>query len=73
MSENNNSNQIRAGSRTYFFDVGKTNNGKPYLRITESRFKGEGEERERNSIIVFADDAQKFAQTVDEMVKKLVQ
>ena len=35
------SKQIKGSGRTYFLDVEKTKEGKPYLRITESR-KGEG-------------------------------
>ncbi len=45
--------------------------GKPYLVITESRFKGEGKDRERVSIVVFPEHAQEFVETVQEMVRKL--
>ena len=65
------SQQIRAGSRTYFIDVEQTKEGKPFLRLTESRFKGEGEERERSSIILFPESAEEFAAAVTEMVAKL--
>ena len=59
-----NSKTVKAGSKTYFFDIKETKEGKPYLLITESRFKGEGEERERSSIIVFQENAQEFTEAV---------
>jgi hypothetical protein len=62
---------IKAGAKTYFFDLKKTQEGKLYLMITESRFKGGGQDRERASIIVFPEQAQEFSATVQEMVRKL--
>ena len=62
---------LKAGSKTYFFDIKETKEGKPFLVITESRFKGEGEERERSAIIVFQENAKEFSSTVYEMAKKL--
>ena len=66
-----NSKTVKAGSKTYFFDIKETKEGKPFLLITESRYKGEGEERERNSIIVFQDNAQEFTEAVTQMNEKL--
>ena len=63
--------RLRAGSRTYFVDIDKTADGKPYLRISESRFKGEGSQRERNSIVVFPEKAREFAKVVPEQAAKL--
>ena len=37
---------IKAGATTYFLDIKHTRDSKPYLVITESRFKGEDQERE---------------------------
>ena len=71
VAKNKDSRTIRSGGRTLFLDVEKTKEGKPYLRITESRFKGEGKERERSSIFVFPEDVEEFAQAVSEMRKKL--
>jgi len=62
---------LKAGSKTYFFDLKETKDGKPYLVITESRFKGEGEERERSAILVFQESAQEFAEAVSQMSEKL--
>jgi hypothetical protein len=62
---------VKAGSKTYFFDLKQTRDHKPYLLITESRFKGEGEERERVSISVFPETAAAFGQAVAGMVTRL--
>ena len=70
MNENSQSKQIKARGRTYFLDIQETREGKSYLRITESR-KGEGEKFERNSINVFPEDAEEFAQEVSKMASKL--
>jgi hypothetical protein len=70
MNDGRQSRQIKAKGRTYFLDVEETREGKPYLRITESR-KGDGDKFERNSINVFPEDADEFAQSVSEMISKL--
>ncbi|MBM3302932.1 MAG: DUF3276 family protein, partial [Deltaproteobacteria bacterium] len=51
MRDNTQSKQIKGTGRTYFLDIEETKEGKPYLRITESR-KGDGDKFERNSINV---------------------
>ena len=71
MTENDDSIIVKAGSKTYFFDLKQTRDNKPYLLLTESRFKGEGEERERISITVFPESAGPFGQAVAEMVTRL--
>ena len=71
MAEPNDSKSVKAGSKTYFFDLKETKEGQPYLTITESRFKGEGQERERASIVVFADHARDFLVAAEEMIHKL--
>src|SRR5208337_2594763 len=43
MEREKNSEMLKASSKTYFFDIKETREGKPYLIITESRLKGEGE------------------------------
>ena len=63
---------IKAGSKTYFFDLRNTREGKAFLSITESRLKGNEGERERNTILVFPEEAQKFADTVADMVGKVL-
>ena len=72
VSDNRESRQIKAGSRTYFLDIESAKSDElKYLRITESRFHGEGKERERSSLIVFPEHAKEFAQAVSEMAAKL--
>ena len=70
MQDDRQSRQIKGSGRTYFLDVEKTKEGKPYLRITESR-KGDGDKFERNSINVFPEDASEFADAVSGMISKL--
>lgn len=65
------SKQVRSGSRTYFIDIETPSEGKRYLKITESRFKGSDQERQRSSIIVFPEDAKELSDAISEMVKKL--
>lgn len=71
MAEHDDSIIVKAGSKTYFFDLKQTRDNKPYLLLTESRFKGEGEERERVSITIFPESAAPFGQAVAEMVNRL--
>ncbi len=71
MDQNIASKTVKAGSKTYFIDIKETREGKPYLLITESRFKGDSEERERRTIIVFQENAKEFAEAVTEMTEKL--
>ena len=71
MPENNSSRTVKAGSTTYFFDVKVTNSGKSYLVITESRFKGEGSERKRSSVVVFPEQIKEFSTTLQELVSEL--
>ena len=62
---------LKTGSKTYFFDIKATKEGKLFLVVTESRFKGEGKERERASIVVFPEHAQEFIDSLREMIGKL--
>jgi len=70
MNDDKQSKQIKGAGRTYFLDIKKTREDKPYLRITESR-KGKGDKFERNGINVFPEDADQFAQVVSEMIAGL--
>ena len=69
--DSDNGKVVKAGGKTYFFDVKQTKEGKPYLVITESRYQGEGKNRERASIVVFAEHAQDFLGGLEEMLRKL--
>ena len=66
-----NSKIVKAGSKTYFFDIKETKEGKTYLIITESRYIGEAKKHERSSIIIFQDNAQEFTEAVTQMNDKL--
>ena len=72
-AENNRSQTLKAGSKTYFFDIRETKEGKPYLIITESRYKGEDEQPERSSIFIFQESAQEFALLTAAMLGKINQ
>jgi len=52
-------NRVRAGYRTYFFDVKKTTDGNPYLEITESRKQEDGRFI-RTNIMLFHEDIGNF-------------
>lgn len=71
MTDQNESKIVKAGSKTYFFDLRETKEGQPFLTITETRFKGEGQDRERSSIVVFPDNALDFLEATQEMIEKL--
>jgi len=62
---------LKTGSKTYFFDIETAQNGKPYLKITESYLTGETKEQVRNTIIVFQEDVFKFSGFVNVMAKKI--
>ena len=70
VSDDRQSLQIDGAGRTYFLDVEKSKKGDLYLKITESR-KGQQGKFERNSIFVFLEDAEEFANAVSEMTAKL--
>jgi hypothetical protein len=61
---------IKAGGKTYFFDVNKTKDGKTYITITESRFKKEAGTHERVSLIIFPEHLQQFTAAVQDLAKQ---
>ncbi len=72
MDENNKKSTIKsavlkAGAKTFFFDVNVASNDKKYLKITESRFSGEGKDRVRSSVVIFPEQIQGFAENLKEM------
>jgi len=71
MNQKSTSKTIKAGAKTYFFDLKKTKDRRSYLTITESNFKGEGEDRERKTVVVFPESAKKFAKALSQMVSML--
>ncbi|MBI2596463.1 DUF3276 family protein [Candidatus Daviesbacteria bacterium] len=59
---------LRAGRRTFFFDVNLAANNKKYLKVTQSAFVGEGDENKRNTFILFPEDIQNFQSRLSEAV-----
>lgn len=80
MEESNNnakseifSKAIRAGKRTYFFDVKSTKDGNLYLTITESkrrlRHDGNGFFYEKHKVFLYKEDFIKFSDGFTEVVE----
>jgi hypothetical protein len=62
---------IRAGKRTYFFDVKSTRNDEYYLTITESkkRFADNGKfSYEKHKIFLYKEDFARFVDSLQEVV-----
>lgn len=80
MGENETNNQrdeiyskaIRAGKRTYFFDVKATKAGEQYITITESKRKFNQDNGtffyEKHKIFLYKEDFAKFASGLDKVV-----
>lgn len=63
---------IRAGKRTYFFDVKSTRNDEYYLTITESKRKyvDNGKfQYEKHKIFLYKEDFEKFVDSLEEVVE----
>ena len=62
---------VRAGKRTYFFDVKATKNNDYYLTITESKRKVEKDGRfsyDKHKIFLYKEDFEKFAEGLEDAV-----
>lgn len=64
------SKRVRAGKRTYFFDVKSTRSNDFYLTITESkkRFNEDGFTFEKHKIFLYKEDFKKFMDALEETV-----
>ena len=65
---------VRAGKRTYFFDVKSTRNDEYYLTITESkkRYDQEGNFHfEKHKVFLYKEDFEKFADGLSDVVNKI--
>ncbi len=60
------SERVKAGSRTYFFDVKEASTGAKYLVINES--KKVGESHEHNRIMIFEEDIPSFTEGLQKVV-----
>ena len=66
------SSYFRIGAKTFFFDVNLASNNNRYLKVTESRYMGEGAESIRNSVVIFPEQIEDFQRSLKEMVVYLV-
>jgi len=72
------SQRIRAGKRTYFFDVKSTRSNDYYLTITESKrkFKDDAYSYEKHKIFLYKEDFAKFMEalqgTIDHVKSELL-
>ena len=64
------SKRVRAGKRTYFFDVKSTRSNDYYLTITESkkRYKEDGFTYEKHKIFLYKEDFKKFFEALEETI-----
>ncbi|GIV35685.1 MAG: hypothetical protein KatS3mg032_0064 [Cyclobacteriaceae bacterium] len=62
------STKVKAGKRTYFFDVKSTRSNDYYLTITESkkRFKDDGFTYEKHKIFLYKEDFNKFVEALNQ-------
>lgn len=83
MLEDNNYNEkeeifskaVKAGRRTYFFDVKSTRDNDYYLTITESKKFSDGnyERFEKHKIFLYKEDFEKFEEALSETLLKISQ
>jgi hypothetical protein len=64
------SKRVRAGKRTYFFDVKSTRSNDYYLTITESkkRYRDDGFSYEKHKIFLYKEDFKKFIEALEDTV-----
>ncbi len=64
---------IKAGKRTYFFDIKTTKGNELYLTLTESKkVMEDGREYfQKHKLFLYKEDFQKFKEGLDEVMEKL--
>lgn len=64
---------VKAGRRTYFFDIKSTKGNDLYLTITESKKVTEGdyERFEKHKIFLYKEDFEKFGEALTEVLQKI--
>jgi len=64
---------VRAGKRTYFFDVKATRAGEHYLTITESKRRFNNEQGkfyyEKHKLFLYKEDFEKFSKGLEEVIE----
>jgi hypothetical protein len=66
------SNAVKAGKRTYFFDVKATRNGDYYLTITESKKKFDKDgtpNYEKHKVFLYKEDFEKFVEGLKDAIE----
>jgi hypothetical protein len=68
------SNAVRAGKRTYFFDIKSTKGNDLYVTITESKKRlEEGAGYEKHKIFLYKEDFEKFKDGLLDVLDKIEQ
>ena len=62
------SKKVRAGKRTYFFDVKATRSNDYYVTVTESKKRFEDGQFIKHKIFLYKEDFEKFAEGLNEVV-----
>ncbi len=66
------SRSVRAGKRTYFFDVKSTRNDEQYLTVTESKRRFNNEQGkfyyEKHKLFLYKEDFEKFVKGLQESI-----
>ena len=65
---------VRAGKRTYFFDIKATKGNDLYITLTESKkvFNEDGDSNfEKHKIFLYKEDFEKFKEGLDDVLNKI--
>ena len=65
---------VRAGKRTYFFDIKSTKGNDLYITLTESKktFNDDGDGNyQKHKIFLYKEDFEKFREGLDEVLQKI--
>ncbi|GIV24075.1 MAG: PUR family DNA/RNA-binding protein [Bacteroidia bacterium] len=60
--------KVRAGKRTYIFDVRSTRNRDYYITITETKRDFTGEVSQKQKIFLYKEDFVKFQRALDQVI-----
>ncbi|HLW40053.1 MAG TPA: DUF3276 family protein [Brumimicrobium sp.] len=66
---------VRAGKRTYFFDVKATKSNDLYLTVTESKktFQDGQSSYQKHKIFLYKEDFEKFSEALNEAFEKITE
>ena len=65
------SKKVRAGKRTYFFDVKATKGDDYYVTITESKKRYEDGGYVKHKIFLYKEDFNKFSEVLEDFIKQI--